>query len=243
MIAPMLLEKAPSNDDNQSTSHENSESYVQLYVMVINVIKSALLLIASLGPRTTSTLVASTITTSFVMGLITLSWFHFARPQKYVDIQPASIPFINVFKVSSYFSSVVTAMVVIIAHQIGEDGFSSNDMAIVLAFAWIAVIALSYYYFNRWKASKSEFLTEEESLIEFPFKHRDCEKKEIIDIFSDMQNKNIPTFRVSAWYDDNCSEKIRQSPIITNPIAYVCINDDDNAVDPKPAPRPRRVLK
>ena len=182
IIAPMLLEKAPSNDDNQSTSHENSESYVQLYVMVINVIKSALLLIASLGPRTTSTLVASTITTSFVMGLITLSWFHFARPQKYVDIQPASIPFINVFKVSSYFSSVVTAMVVIISHQIGEDGFSSNDMAIVLAFAWIAVIALSYYYFNRWKASKSEFLTEEESLIEFPFKHRDCEKKEIIDI-------------------------------------------------------------
>ena len=222
MIAPMLLEQSQSKDTDFTASKENSESYVQLYIMVINVIKSVLLLIASLGPRTTYVLVTSTITTSFIMGLITLSWFHFAQPQKYVDVQPASIPFINVFKISSYFASVVTAIVVITAHTRGEENFSSNNIAIVLAIAWMAVIVLSFLYFNSWKSSRGQFLIEEESLMDFAFEHRGCGSKDILNAFWDMQNKNIPTFNVSAWYDDTCSQEIREKPIITNLIAYKC---------------------
>ena len=219
MIAPMLLEQDHSNDE-RTTNNENSESYVQLYIMVINVVKSVLLLVASLGPRTTFALVTSTIITSFVMGSITILWFHFSKPQKYVDIQPASIPFINVFKASSYFASVITAIVVIVAQSVGEKKFSTDDIAIALAFAWIAVIASSSYYFYSWKYSNDEFLADEEKLIDFPFEYRDCENQDIIEIFHTMRGKSVPTFVVSAWYDDTCSQHIREMPVITNPVAY-----------------------
>lgn len=229
MIAPMLLEKESSSatkSNSNPNNDDNTESYVQLYVMVINVIKSVLLLIASLGPRTVTALVISTTISSLLMGLLTVFWFHYTDLQRFVDVQPASIPFINVFKSSSYFASVVTAVIVIAAHNVGKDAFTSTDLAIVLPIAWTGVILACAFYFNTWKAGRGEYLAREEQLIKFPFKCRISLEEAACSLSSwpeadgrvlgDYRKSMIPSFQVSAWHDDVCSEEIRTTSELTS---------------------------
>lgn len=226
----MLLEK-----DSSDTSGENVVSYAQLYLMIINVVKSVMLLVASLGPRTTTSLVASTCTASFIMGTMTILWFHTSEVKQYVEIQPASIAFINVWKTSSYFSSVITAFLVIAAVTAGPAKFPESSLSVVLSISWFLVIAACFLYYKFWTEKHERFLENEKCLIEYPFV---C--KNILD--SELNGKNgallsrnhlctmnVPGFITSPWLDQHSNLSLQDT--ISSLVLDIWHGQDHNDVN------------
>jgi hypothetical protein len=78
MIAPMLLEAAPAEGEEAATAGggEAAVSYSKLYLMVVNVVKSVMLLVGALGPSTLLTaVVSSAVGTTRHMSLLSLCRF------------------------------------------------------------------------------------------------------------------------------------------------------------------------
>jgi hypothetical protein len=63
MIAPMLLEAGGTG---------GGVGYSKIYLMFVNVVKSIMLLVGALGPKTVQTVVVSAILTSFCLGAVTI---------------------------------------------------------------------------------------------------------------------------------------------------------------------------
>ena len=75
MITPMLLEAPKKDPTNGETLVDPGVSYLKLYLMTINVVKSIMLLVGTLGPQIVFTAVISSTIASFILGGITYLWF------------------------------------------------------------------------------------------------------------------------------------------------------------------------
>ena len=210
-------------EKNQNeTSGENTVSYAQLYLMTVNVVKSVMLLIASLGPRTTASLVASTCTASFIMGSMTISWFHVSEVKSHTEIQPASMAFVNVWKTSSYFSSVVTALLVVAAHSAGSSKFPESSLTAALVISWSFVILAFFYYYRFWSAKHGDFLKSEKLLIEYPFNSKHTYdslglKQEFLLSRSHLRdNLHLPGFTMTPWHDHTSANSNGNAALISS---------------------------
>jgi hypothetical protein len=70
MIAPMLLEAGGTG---------GGVGYSKIYLMFVNVVKSIMLLVGALGPKTVQTVVVSAILTSFCLGAVTIGTHSLTR--------------------------------------------------------------------------------------------------------------------------------------------------------------------
>jgi hypothetical protein len=141
----------------------------------------------------------STSISSLVMGALTISWFHYSEVKQYVDIQPASIAFINVWKTSSYFASVLTALLVVIAHSVGSSLFPEAALTAVLPVSWVFVIVVSFIYFRHWNIKYHHRLSNESRLITYPFLCRDILLK------SDIQDVVLAQYSLRHLNQDTIS--------------------------------------
>ena len=221
--APNQQESKKSKKAKQNKSKpSNSESYAQLYLMVINVVKSIMLLVASLGPHTIGALVASTTISSFIMGVVTIFWFHTSDVKKNSEIEPANLAFVNVWKSSSYFSSVITAILVVIANYSGSDRFSLLTLTIILPISWVVVIACSCLYYKSWLNKHNRFLLNEKQMIGYPFKLKavyenfkndNLENLKFLyspSAYPNVTELKIPGYSSTPWLDDSCSQVYRE---------------------------------
>jgi hypothetical protein len=215
MITPMLLE-APRKEDEDSSG---GVTYLKLYLMTINVIKSVMLLVTVMGPQVVSTSVISSTVASLFLGSLTVLWFqsHKIEDKHYsAELHPCNISFINYWKAASYTAAVVTAIVVIFAHEISS--FTPSTLSYVLFICWITIIfSFTYasYSFSKRNKQRNNVICD---LIVYPFYWRDTKEltlgsgngdvstnKSCVWLFSgkkaDSAKLHIPGCTVSPWYD------------------------------------------
>ena len=217
MITPMLLEAPRPEDPNVPSG--GGVTYLKLYLMAINVIKSIMLLVTVLGPQTIVTTVLSSTVSSVVLGAMTLTWFYMnkleSKPYS-AELHPCNIAFINYWKAASYTASVVSAIIISIAYNSSQSAFPINSLTGVLVASWVLIIvvfsALCYIYYSNTK-DRSKLVDE---LIQYPFYWRDL--KDTLHISSlegrvvwfdqpELESKlQIPGYKQSPWLD-YCKDK------------------------------------
>ena len=175
MISPMLLQPGPGD--------EQGVSFTKLYLMVDSVLKSVMLLAAALGPKTVATVVTSTIINSAILATITLRWFLSNNPSAFkkvsIQLEPCNIAFVNLAKSASYTSGVVSAIVVIIAHNLGPKAFTPNHLLICLVVLWACIIIIFGVINNFWTSHYRNRYAGLDKLVTHPFKWRDFKMKMI----------------------------------------------------------------
>ena len=122
MITPMLLE-SPTGETNNG-----NVTYLKLYLMSINVIKSLMLLVAIMGPEGVATAVISSMIASFLLGTLTFTWFQsqsLLSSHYYTVLHPCNIAFINFWKAASYMAAIASAVIMVIAHAFQESIISN----------------------------------------------------------------------------------------------------------------------
>lgn len=218
MITPMLLE-APRKEENTG----GNVTYLKLYLMSINVVKSIMLLVAVLGPQGISTAVVSSIVASFCLGSLTYTWFQsqdLLQAHYCAEFHPCNIPFVNYWKAASYSAAVLSAVILMIAHALQESSFAPQYLTTALVLAWTVVVLIFATLFYRYNTRYSKRRTLISDLIQYPFYIRDlkegkCESFGLSpppapSIFEEnaifIQNKyQIPGFNVSPWADQKNS--------------------------------------
>lgn len=172
MIAPMLMESSPDN---------TGVSYTKVYLMFDNVLKSIMLLIGSLGPKTVQTVVISATFSSLILAVVTMRWFQMSDPHSYKhysqELQPCNVAFVNLAKSASYTASVVSAIIVIIAHIMGSKHFRESSLLAVLIIAWSITVLFFAIYYYRWQLSYNSRYEMIDSIIKYPFELRDYKIK------------------------------------------------------------------
>jgi hypothetical protein len=194
MITPMLLEAPKQNTGNGDTLVDPGVSYLKLYLMTINVVKSVMLLVGVLGPQLVVTAVVSSTIASFVLGGVTYLWFQ--RNNQHNDfemkpvsgltsrstiasitsysasIHPCNIAFINYWKAASYTAAVASSIIVLVAYRLDESQFPLSTLTYTLVATWI-LIALIFsvlcYRFYHATDARRQLLNE---LINYPFYFR-----------------------------------------------------------------------
>jgi hypothetical protein len=68
----MLLDVAPGDEN------KGDMAYCKLYLMIVNIVKSVMLLVGALGPNTIWTTVITSTVASFLLGSVTMTWFQTA---------------------------------------------------------------------------------------------------------------------------------------------------------------------
>jgi hypothetical protein len=196
MITPMLLEAPKQNTGNGDTVVDPGVSYLKLYLMTINVVKSVMLLVGVLGPQVVVTAVVSSTIASFVLGGVTYLWFqrnnnqqnHFrmgrgsdfglgtASPPMVslysASIHPCNIAFINYWKAGSYTAAVASSIIVLIAYRLDKDQFPLSTLTSSLILTWVLValiFSVLCYRFYRATDKRRRLL---EELINYPFYFR-----------------------------------------------------------------------
>jgi hypothetical protein len=172
MIAPMLMEASPDN---------TGVSYTKVYLMFDNVLKSIMLLVGSLGPKTVQTVVISATFSSFILAVVTMRWFQMSDPHSYKhysqELQPCNIAFVNLAKAASYTASVVSAIIVIIAHTMGSKIFPESSLLPVLIIAWTLTVLFFAIIYYRWQLTYNSRYEMIDSIIKYPFELRDYKIK------------------------------------------------------------------
>jgi hypothetical protein len=217
MITPMLLE-APRKDEG---SAGGTVTYLKLYLMSINVIKSVMLLVAVMGPQRIATAVVSSIVASFLLGTLTYVWFQaqdLIAAHYSAELQPCNIAFINYWKAASYSAAVASAIVLVTAHALNENTFSPQELTETLVASWIIIIlvfAALYYRYHKQISSRRQVVDE---LISYPFELRDNKEKlssgnssappAATVVYSSpnsmrmhAKSNKIPGSEVSPWFD------------------------------------------
>ena len=156
---------------------EGGVTYLKLYLMTLNVVKSVMLLVGVLGPESISTAVLSSCVASFVLGSITLLWFgqHDVTSSHYsADIHPCNIAFINYWKAASYTSAVASAVIILVAYYMQDtEHFPISVLTPVLIITWIIIIIVFVAAYRRFHHSVSSRRHIIEALIAYPFYFRD----------------------------------------------------------------------
>ena len=138
--------------------------------MTINIMKSLMLLLAALGPKTVLALSIITTIQSLVMALITFCWFSYAKPRHISDqYQPCSKAFINVWKSASYSAAVFTGIVVLSANVLGTESFPIRAFIPVLVVTWLGVIFSFFGYYLLWRRRNISRMQVVEELLMKPF--------------------------------------------------------------------------
>jgi hypothetical protein len=193
MITPMLLEAPKQDMGNGDTVVDPGVSYLKLYLMTINVVKSVMLLVGVLGPQVVVTAVVSSTIASFVLGGVTYLWFqrnnnqqnHFREPDRRTSnasppmvslysasIHPCNIAFINYWKAASYTAAVASSIIVLIAYRLDKDRFPLSALTYSLILTWVLValvFSVLCYRFYRATDERRHLLAE---LINYPFYFR-----------------------------------------------------------------------
>lgn len=213
----MLLE-APRQDEKNAGGNV---TYLKLYLMSINVIKSVMLLVAVLGPQRISTAIISSIVASFLLGTLTYTWFQaqdLVSLHYSADLQPCNIAFINYWKAASYTAAVASAVMLVIAHALQESRFSAQTLTETLIATWVVIVllfAFLYYRYNKRLTSRRALVA---ALMSYPFDVR--KKKEAVGLcdekpppacvvfdpltsglINDRKTEKIPGSNVSPWSD------------------------------------------
>ncbi len=230
MITPMLLEVPFHETTNGNTVIDPGVSYLKLYLMTVNVVKSIMLLVGVFGPQLIFTSVISSAVASFILGGVTYLWFQWNnnRLDKQIherqsiyssQLHPCNIAFINYWKAASYTASVFSALVVLVAFRLRSNLFPPQTLTLILVITWIIVIvgfSVLYYDFYRTSKKRKDLLQE---LIQYPFYFRDVKdrfgvKKEVclndwpIDSpLLEANKKHIPGFSSSPWDDTRSTRK------------------------------------
>jgi hypothetical protein len=187
MITPMLLQapsKEPTDDDASNASSSGASggvSYLKLYLMTVNVIKSIMLVVVVLGPEKVLTAVVSSTVSSFILGALTLLWFqsHDIHSSHYSeDIHPCNIAFINYWKAASYTAAVVSALIILTAHILQKSHFPPRVLTGVLVATWLLVAALYFIAYRRFDKGFQQRRKLVADLIHYPFQHRDDQEKQ-----------------------------------------------------------------
>jgi hypothetical protein len=208
MITPMLLENPPppedtntqleSDNDGSAVANKKSKApaatssggvtYLKLYLMTLNVVKSVMLLVGVLGPETVTTAVMSSCIASFLLGSITLLWFgrnditsgHYSS-----DMHPCNIAFINYWKGASYTAAVASALIILTAYQLKDTSFfPMRILTPVLIGTWVAIVVIfvvAYWRFAVGITTRRELIKD---LIAYPFYFRDAYEHD--KLFSDV---------------------------------------------------------
>jgi len=224
MITPMLLEGPTSEDQlNSDKPKDEGVSFLKLYLMTINVVKSVMLVVAVLGAQSISALVVATTLSSLLLGGITMAWYshsikqdnHAAAPYS-SHIHPCNIAFINYWKAASYSTSVISALVVVTFHLLEDSSsfVSEQSLTDTLLICWLGTVILyvALYYSHHQRVKPRRQLVAE--LMAYPFQWRDIreaaesnkeEGGEELAWWSDdatmKQQQHIPGFVVSPWQD------------------------------------------
>ncbi len=190
MIAPMLLEAGGS---------AGGVGYSKIYLMFVNVVKSVMLLVGALGPKTVQTVVVSAILTSFCLGAVTVGWFHSTDPSTFsnlsVDLEPCNIAFINLFKAASYTASVVSAIIIIVAHEMGPERFSQARLLPTLIVFWIAILVVFWFIHYNWRQNYGKRYDCIEKMAMYPYAWRDYMSKKRslrLNILNQLQGLETP---------------------------------------------------
>jgi hypothetical protein len=177
-------------------------SYLKLYLMTINVVKSVMLLVGVLGPQIVVTAVISSTIASFVLGGVTYLWFQWnnqqhdgfkikppptsvsssstSSPSKSLyaaEIHPCNIAFINYWKAASYTAAVTSSIIVLIASRLDQDRFPLSTLTYTLIATWAVVVLVfstMYYRFHRCTSDRKRLLQE---LINYPFYFRSVRER------------------------------------------------------------------
>ena len=216
MITPMLLEAPRTEKDEAGGDGGGGVTYLKLYLMSINVIKSVMLLIAVLGPQSVTTTVVSSVASSVVLGTVTMMWFHYQKIEEKpysAEIHPCNIAFINYWKAASYTASVASAVIVVIAYNLQDSVFPTSLLTIVLIASWcfiIIVFSVAYYQFRLKTSERGTLVT---ALIEYPYIWRNRkESYEVSETNGEVawvlvsphipSGGSIPGFEESPWHDE-----------------------------------------
>jgi hypothetical protein len=216
MITPMLLEAPKQNSGNGDTVVDPGVSYLKLYLMTINVVKSVMLLVGVLGPQIVVTVVISSTIASFVLGGVTYLWFQWnnqrhdgfkikppptslshlsstsSKSLYAAEIHPCNIAFINYWKAASYTAAVTSSVIVLIASRLDQDRFPLSTLTYTLIITWAVVILVfsaMYYRFYRSTSDRRKLLQE---LIHYPFYFRSVRER-LISLGRIKEDTDSPT--------------------------------------------------
>lgn len=207
----MLLE-APRKEENENNG--GSVTYLKLYLMTINVVKSIMLVVAVLGPQNISTAILSSIFASCILGILTFVWFYahdISNSHYSADIHPCNIAFINFWKAASYTAAVASAIVLVIAHSLDEESFPGDTLTQVLVVCWVLIVATFVLLYVRYSKRIKPRRALVEQLVSYPFKCRDSKDTSVSSpdgwfgephSFFDIKELKLPGFKKSPWYDE-----------------------------------------
>jgi hypothetical protein len=251
MISPMLLEAPPKPTKPGEPPQENTGvSYMKLYLMFINTVKSIMLVVGVLGPETVTTVVISSTASSCVLGIMTILWY-----QSYVPTsthysstpEPCNIAFINYWKAASYVAAVSSALIVIAAYELTADVFPANGLTTALIVSWIVIIVVFAVMYYRYHSKYDQRMDLVRDLITYPFNIRDYKEQAVkyqhegspmwrgIKEFP-TRLAHIPGFMVSPWADKRAEIHQRFGVIpggvdgdipITGTLVTVVTDDDE----------------
>ncbi len=218
----MLLEASSSDDLTDSSGFSGTVSYLKLYLMTINVVKSIMLIVTVLGPQAISTAVITTVIASFILGSLTLLWFKMQKLEEehlHAEIQPCNIAFVNFWKSASYTAAVASSIIVVVAYEIGNDNFSSSVLTQTLLITWVIIIlcfALSYRNYFRRTSNRRQNVYD---LISYPFRFRDATENWSI-YMKVLQSVNIygpfgkiPGYLSSPWSQHCGRVESKENPL------------------------------
>ena len=174
MITPMLLQAPPSNTEDSGAAHCGGVSYLKLYVMTVNIVKSVMLLVVILGPEEVITVVVASSVSSLILGALTLTWFQrhdISKSHYSADVHPCNIAFINYWKAASYTAAVLSAMVIVLAHILQDSLFRPRVLTSVLISTWVIIVAVFYLAFRNYDRSQQNRQQLVRALILYPFRY------------------------------------------------------------------------
>jgi hypothetical protein len=216
MISPMLLEAPPKPTKPGEPPQQNTGvSYMKLYLMFINTVKSIMLVVGVMGPETVATVVISSTASSCVLGIMTILWYQSYVPtaKHYSSTpEPCNIAFINYWKAASYVAAVSSALIVITAYELTEDVFPVSGLTTALIVSWVIIIVIFVGMYYRYHSKYDDRMDLVSDLITYPFDIRDCKEqaakhpREDRPVWRGLMGfpsrlAHIPGFTVSPWAD------------------------------------------
>ena len=88
-------------------------------------------------------------------------------------MEPCNIAFINLFKAASYTASVVSAIIIIVAYEMGPKKFTQEKLLPTLVIFWLGILLFFWFLHYKWRENYGKRYDSIERMALYPFQWRD----------------------------------------------------------------------